>query len=107
MKIFKVGAITLSMMGFVAAVSPANAWDLYSWDRKYKCECHFFENPLGGTSVVCGNWNPAIANTGNLDDPPKKLRSEMKLNQVPRLYVKQVNEAMGKYKQITKKLIKQ
>lgn len=85
-------------IGFGLSASPAFAWYIYSWDFKYKTDCHFFEDPIEGTTIVCGKWEPAKMRPKGTSEAawgraPAALPHHATIDQIPRVYKAQVMKA--------------
>jgi hypothetical protein len=76
--------------------TPAMAWYVYSWDGRYSKECHFWENPLNGTHIVCGKWSPAVTKSRNLKPSrvPAEFPENTRVEDVPKEYVSQVEKQL-------------
>lgn len=100
-------------LGFALSASPVFAWYLYSYDANYKKECHWFTDPIEGTSsIVCGKWQPALANprgSGGMDlhASPKEFATSATLSQIPKEYESQVlKAARAEHIQLTRDKVK-
>ena len=89
----------------LAVSTPALAFYIYSWDLKYKKDCHVFTDPLRGTTIVCGKWNPAVTRGrakdtafGKANKAPAEFPAEVSMQTLPKEYVRQAETELQKAK---------